>query len=116
MVTVHEENLPRSLWRIARVESLIKGKDGHARGAIVRLVERGKKSTTLQRPIQRLFPLEVQSTSRKLEPKSEPEVKKETKHPRWQAAIDADVRQQLLDKFTQEKLVRGSVFELLKPP
>ena len=69
IVTVHEENLPRSLWRIARVESLIKGKDGHARGAVVRLGERGKKSTTLQRPIQRLFPLEVQSTSRKLEPK-----------------------------------------------
>ena len=99
IVTVHEENLPRSLWRIAKVESLIKGKDGHARGAVVRLGERGKKSTTLQRPIQRLFPLEVQSTSRKLEPKTEPEVKKEMKRPRRQAAIDADVRRQLLDKF-----------------
>ena len=52
IVTVHEENLPRSLWRIARVESLLKGKDGHARGAVVRLGERGKKSTTLQRQIQ----------------------------------------------------------------
>ena len=70
IVTVHGENLPRNIWRIARVESLIKGKDGHARGAVVRLGERGNKSTTLKRPTQRLFPLEVQSTSRKLQPKT----------------------------------------------
>ena len=41
------------------VESLIKGKDGEVRGATVRLIVKGKPKL-LNRPVQKLYPLEIQ--------------------------------------------------------
>ena len=49
------------LWRLGKVESLITGADGHTRGATVRVLSSGQSTTILKRPVQRLYPLEVQA-------------------------------------------------------
>ena len=59
IVLVHEDNRPRGFWKVAKVESLIKGADGLTRGAIVKVHSSGKRSTLLRRPVQLLCPLEV---------------------------------------------------------
>ena len=55
IVVVHDENLPRGLWKLGRVEELVIGADGNIRAAVVRLSTRGFRSATLKRPVQRLF-------------------------------------------------------------
>ena len=55
VVLIHE-NLPRSRWRLALVEKLIEGRDGWCRAAQVKPVN----GNQIQRPLQMLFPLEVQ--------------------------------------------------------
>ena len=40
IVIIHEENCPRGLWKLGRVEELLKGNDGHVRGAVVRVVSK----------------------------------------------------------------------------
>ena len=59
IVIVHDENHPRGLWKLGKVEELMPGADGNVRGAFVRVHAGGKRSGILKRPIQRLYPLEV---------------------------------------------------------
>ena len=56
---MHDESLPRAQWRMEVVCELIKGADKKTRGAVVRTVDKERVSF-LRRPLQRLFPLEVQ--------------------------------------------------------
>ena len=58
VVLIYDEDHPRILWKLAKVESLLKGSDGAVRGARVR-VRRGNGFTVLNRPVQHLYPLEV---------------------------------------------------------
>ena len=58
IVIVHNEDLPRAFWKLARVLRLITGKDEKTRGAVLQVAG---SSTTLQRPLQLLYPLEVSS-------------------------------------------------------
>ena len=59
VVLVHEENLPRGLWRLGRIENLMPGADGNIRGAAVRITSKGQgHPIIINRPIQRLYPLE----------------------------------------------------------
>ena len=53
VVLVHGEG-PRGRWPLARVESLIRGPDGHSRAAVILM--RGKRT---RRPINKLFQLEA---------------------------------------------------------
>ena len=63
IVIIHEEGIvPRSQWRLGKVEKLIEGNDGRVRSAEVRIAHKGKKSTFLKRPVQRLYPLKVRSS------------------------------------------------------
>ena len=55
---IHDENLPSGLWRLGRIKELIAGSDGNIRSAVVRVASRGRVSTVVNRPIQRLYPLE----------------------------------------------------------
>ena len=56
---IHEENRPKGLWKLGRVEELLKRNDDHVRGAVVRVVASKETSfTVLQRPVQRLYPVE----------------------------------------------------------
>ena len=59
IVLVYEDNQKRNVWKMAIVEELIKGKDGEVRGAKVRKAAKGKP-IILNRPLQKLFPLEIE--------------------------------------------------------
>ena len=54
---VHDDNLPKQRWNLGRVIKLIPGNDGHVRGARVKL---GKSKHVISRPINRLYPIELQ--------------------------------------------------------
>ena len=58
IVVIYDENERRGFWRLGLIEELILGTDGHVRGAKVK-VSTGGKPTLWQRPVQRLYPLEV---------------------------------------------------------
>ena len=57
VVVVHED-APRPLWKLAKVYELVTGRDGHNRGAIIRVPGRNH-SKLFRRPIQRLYPIET---------------------------------------------------------
>ena len=69
IVLVYESSLPRTFWRLAKVEKLIKGTDGEIRGAFIRVKSRNS-STVWKRPIQHLYYLE----SYQLEDKDKDEI------------------------------------------
>ena len=60
VVIIHDENQPRGLWRMGRVDSLMRGKDGKVRAASVKTQAKDGKRIILRRPVQRLYPLETQ--------------------------------------------------------
>ena len=60
-----ESNLKRDKWKMGVVERMIVGRDGRCRGGVVRVAEvRGKKVkvTRLNRPVQKLYQLEIRSS------------------------------------------------------
>ena len=62
VVTVHEDSKKRGSWKMAVIEKLVKGKDGVIRGADIRVITKGRQ-TRMSRPVQKLYPIEVRSTS-----------------------------------------------------
>ena len=93
-IVVVQDDLPRTLWSLGKVESLIKGKDKQVRGAVVRTKLRGKKELLLKRPINKLYPIEVRAASTN---------KSQTREHRA-AAIDGETRRRLLDLAVSNKL------------
>ena len=75
------------------------------KGAVVRVGEKGKRSSLLRRPVQRLYPLEVQDTktvNRNVKPEGKTDVKAEeidSKTRRRRAAVEANEKIKLIDKF-----------------
>ena len=60
IVLIYEDNVKRAEWKMGKVEELLPGKDGITRGVKVRTC--GKvKYEVLNRPLQKLYPLEVSS-------------------------------------------------------
>ena len=59
IVLVHDDSKPRRCWKLARVEELIVGRDGLTRGAVRRVASTRGRRTVLRRPLQRLYPLEI---------------------------------------------------------
>ena len=59
VVIVHEEGLPRGFWKLGHIQSLILGKDGKPRGAVVGIAGKNRCFTSLNRPLQLLYPLEI---------------------------------------------------------
>lgn len=55
---IYEDGLQRGLCKLGRVERLIPGKDGIARGAVVKSTTKQGKSTMLRRSLQQLCPVE----------------------------------------------------------
>ena len=66
IVTIHEEGRPRGLWRLGKIEYVMRGSDGEIRGACVRVLSKTGRFTLLRRPIQHLYPLEVCSQEAEL--------------------------------------------------
>ena len=71
VVIVHDEHLPRGLWKLGRIQETLKGRDGQIRGAKVRMAKRDRQHDLLHRPIQLLYPLEACSHSRFVETATE---------------------------------------------
>ena len=62
-VMIHEDNRKRSRWAMGVVEETISGKDGVIRGARLRkLSDDGNRQIT-ERPLQKLYPLEISRDS-----------------------------------------------------
>ncbi len=59
VVLVHNEHQPRGFWKLARVKETIVGKDGRVRGAVLKLPAKDGQTTLLRRPLQLLYPLEI---------------------------------------------------------
>ncbi|KAK3727756.1 hypothetical protein QZH41_005209 [Actinostola sp. cb2023] len=60
VVLIHDENLPRSRWRLGVVNELIQSGDGEVRGVQLKTTTKRGILTTLRRPVQLLYPLEIQ--------------------------------------------------------
>jgi hypothetical protein len=63
IVVIQEDNVKRLNWNIGRVEELLKGRDGNTRAVVLRTVSKGGEVILLNRPIQKLYPLELRSES-----------------------------------------------------
>ena len=59
IVLVHDEHQPRGFWKLAQVKETIVGKDGRVRGAVLKLSTKDGQATFLRRPLQLLYPLEI---------------------------------------------------------
>ena len=60
IVLIYEDNVKRTEWKMGRIEELLPGKYGITRGVKVRTCGKGKYEL-LNRPLQKLYPLEVSS-------------------------------------------------------
>jgi hypothetical protein len=59
IVIVHDDHLPRGLWKLGKIREVLMGRDGQIRGAVVKVARRNQQHVLLRRPIQLLYPLEV---------------------------------------------------------
>ena len=73
VVLVHDNNLPRFMWRLGRITELIKGHDDQYRGAIVRT----QTNSELRRPINLLYPVECIKPETKALREESPRVRRE---------------------------------------
>ena len=90
VVTVFEDNLPQSQWRLGRVEQLIPGADNCVRAAVIKVITKSGRPMTVKRPVQKLFPLEIVTHDEQLQD--------EARRPRRAAAINADYIRRLVDQ------------------
>lgn len=97
VVLVLEENKRRNKWKIGVIKSEIKGRDNVVRGARVRVVTKGKPKV-ISRPVQKLYPIEVQEEQEKIEDnklqegggrKVGEQMASTRMHPKRAAALDA---------------------------
>ena len=97
IVTIENENIRnRVAWRLGRITDIIIGKDGVTRGAIVQL----SNGNLIERPIQKLFPLELSSGA---EGASSPAQNEELPdRPKRKAAIVARESIRILDQLDEE--------------
>ena len=97
VVLVQEDGLSGSKWRIAKV---LRSRDGETRVALVRVMNTKGKPSSLRRPIQKLYRLEVKGQAEeKVTEVEEPAAVEEMRRPpRRPAAIQADVRRRSLDQ------------------
>ena len=64
VVIIKEDGIKRNKWRLGRIEEVIRGADGRVRGAQVICSGPSGRRTTMQRPIQKLVPVEVPDARR----------------------------------------------------
>ena len=101
VVTVAEEGVTRGKWRLGKVEELLPSKDGVVRGAKVKMLTKKGRPLYLNRPIQKLYPLEVTGP---LQAVSEPQEKFPVRRvTRRAAAIDADMRRRYIDQILADQ-------------
>ena len=67
-VMIHDDGLKRSRWAMGIVEETISGNDGVIRGARLRRLSSDGKHQVIERPIQKLYPLEINHEKYSKEP------------------------------------------------
>ena len=60
IVLVKDENLPRNRWKLGKVLTIIRGKDGVERGVTLKTTT-GGRPYEIDRPVQSLYPLELRA-------------------------------------------------------
>jgi len=60
IVIVHIDKQVRGLWKLGKIKRLPEGADGLVRGAVIRVPSKSA-SKTLRRPLNCLYPLEIES-------------------------------------------------------
>ena len=101
VIVMDEGKLPRGRWRLGHVMKLIEGADKVMRGATVDVIGSGKRRIQMNRPVQKLIPLEVNLLVQSNSDKNE--LRPLRNLPRRAAAIDADWRRQVLDQLDLSK-------------
>ena len=100
IVVIHDENLPRGLWKLGTVEELMVGADGNVRSAKVKVTSGDRNSISIKRPLQRLYQLELCS-----EDKSEQSTEGQ------EGQTDCEMPSTTLDQDQDESAVRETVME-----
>ena len=59
VVHIYADKTPRQQWRMGKVENLLRGRDNEVRAAEVVTVDNSLRKIRIKRPIQKLYPLEV---------------------------------------------------------
>ena len=90
IVIIYEENIPRQLWKLGRIVELYKSNDGKKRGARVKV---GKTGQLIDRPLNRLFPLELNTHDTSNE---DNKVDNTVSRPKRTAAIEGEIRRRFL--------------------
>lgn len=81
---MHDEGLPRRLWKLGKIQEIIVGRDGKIQGATVKVASQNHQHSLLCPPIQLLYALEVRSQQEDLvdmvsdEPEPETQSQKES--------------------------------------
>ena len=92
VVLIEEDKVPRFCWRMELVERLINGKDGAARGAVLRV---SKTHREISRPVNKLYP--IQSTEiKKKEMNDVSETIVTRSRPRREAAVIGDIKRRFM--------------------
>ena len=63
VVIIFEKGAPKNSWRLGRIEQVVVSSDGMIQSALIWVSSKGGHTTTLQCPVQRLYPLEVELTT-----------------------------------------------------
>ena len=105
IVTIHQDKMPRGFWRLGKVETIIQGEDKNVRGATVKVVSPNGKSIVINRPLSKLYPVEVRDrcpkvvTDINLEKVVESVRSKEHGRPKRASALDAGALRRMRDSL-----------------
>ena len=101
VVTVHQDKVPRGFWHLGKIEHLIESKDGKVRGATLKVVSPGGKMSLINRPLSKLFPVEIVNReapdATDLPSRSGKNEEQQNRRPKRAAALDADTLRRLRD-------------------
>lgn len=67
VVTVYEDKIPRQQWKLARIENVYTGRDERVRAVMIRVCDKAGKVIEMRRPLQKLFPLEIENARKEKE-------------------------------------------------
>ena len=95
VVCILDDKVPRGQWKLGKNESLLTGKDMQVRGATVRIVTPTGKSSCINRPVNKLCPLEVPDRLDKLYVVKADQESNVVQRKRRAAALDADFLRKL---------------------
>ena len=60
IVLLKDDNSRRTFWKLAKVENVIKGPDGIARVATIKVLTNDRRTIVLRRSVKHLIPMEVE--------------------------------------------------------